>query len=99
MVAERQLKQFYKDLKEMFIYQFQEPGLYDEFMGRLEKLRADRRQREVDHKLHLKALEMAARREKAKKIQFIQDMIAVSIGAIVSILIIIGIVWMFTLGG
>lgn len=99
MVAERQLKQFYKDLKEMFIYQFQEPGLYDEFMGRLEKLRADRRQREVDHKLHLKALEMAARREKAKKIQFIQDMIAVSIGAVVSILIIIGIVWMFTLGG
>lgn len=99
MVAERQLKQFYKDLKEMFIYQFQEPGLYDEFMGRLEKLRADRRQREVDHKLHLKALEMAARREKAKKIQFIQDMIAVSVGAVVSILIIIGIVWMFTLGG
>lgn len=99
MVAERQLKQFYKDLKEMFIYQFQEPGLYDEFMGRLEKLRADRRQREVDHKLHLKALEMAARREKAKKIQFIQDMIAISVGAVVSILIIIGIVWMFTLGG
>jgi len=99
MVAERQLKQFYKDLKEMFIYQFQEPGLYDEFMGRLEKLRADRRQREVDHKLHLKALEMAARREKAKKVQFIQDMFAIGLGAIVSILIIIGIVWMFTLGG
>jgi hypothetical protein len=99
MVAERQLKQFYKDLKEMFIYQFQEPGLYDEFMGRLEKLRADRRQREVDHKLHLKALEMAARREKAKKLQFVQDMFAVTLGAIVSILIIIGIVWMFTLGG
>jgi len=98
MVAERQLKQFYKDLKEMFIYQFQEPGLYDEFMGRLEKLRADRRQRETDHKLHLKALEMAARREKAKKVQFIQDMFAIALGGIVSILIIIGIVWMFTLG-
>ena len=82
----------------MFIYQFQEPGLYDEFMGRLEKLRADRRQREVDHKLHLKALEMAAKREKAKKVQFIQDMFAIALGVIVSILIIIGIVWMFTLG-
>jgi hypothetical protein len=98
MVAERQLKQFYKDLKEMFIYQFQEPGLYDEFMGRLEKLRTDRRQRETDHKLHLKALEMAARRQKAKKVQFIQDMFAISLGVIVSILIILGIVWMFTLG-
>lgn len=98
MVAERQLKQFYKDLKEMFIYQFQEPGLYDEFMGRLEKLRADRRQRETDHKLHLKALEMAARREKAKKVQMIQDALAIALGGIVSIAIIIGIVWMFTSG-
>lgn len=98
MVAERQLKQFYKDLKEMFIYQFQEPGLYDEFMGRLEKLRADRRQRETDHKLHLKALEMAARREKAKKAQFVQDCIAMALGVIVSIALIIGIFWMFTLG-
>jgi hypothetical protein len=99
MVAERQLKQFYKDLKEMFIYQFQEPGLYDEFMGRLEKLRADRRQREIDHRLHIKAMEMAARREKAKKLQLIQDVFAISLGAIVSIMIIVGIVWMFTLGG
>lgn len=98
MVAERQLRQFYKDLKEMFIYQFQEPGLYDEFMGRLEKLRADRRQRETDHKLHLKALEMAARREKAKKAQFVQDCIAIALGVIVSIALIIGIFWMFTLG-
>ena len=98
MVAERQLKQFYKDLKEMFIYQFQEPGLYDEFMGRLEKLRADRRQREVDHRLHLKALEMAARREKAKKVQFIQDCIAITLGVIVSVAIIIVIVLMFILG-
>lgn len=98
MVAERQLKQFYKDLKEMFIYQFQEPGLYDEFMGRLEKLRADRRQREVDHRLHLKALEMAARREKAKKAQFVQDCIAIAFGVIVSVAIITGIVLMFTLG-
>jgi ABC-type phosphate transport system auxiliary subunit len=64
----------------------------------LKKLRADRRQREVDHRLHLKALEMAARREKAKKVQFIQDMFAIALGGIVSILIIIGIVWMFTLG-
>ena len=99
MVAERQLKQFYKDLKEMFIYQFQEPGLYDEFMGRLEKLRADRRQKQIDHKLHIKALEMAARREKAKKAQFIQNIIAVILGITVSVAIVAGIIWMFTLGG
>jgi len=99
MVAERQLKQFYKDLKEMFIYQFQEPGLYDEFMGRLEKLRADRRQRQIDNKLHIKALEMAARREKAKKAQFIQNIIAVILGIAVSVAIVAGIIWMFTLGG
>ena len=94
MVAERQLKQFYKDLKEMFIYQFQEPGLYDEFMGRLEKLRADRRQRQMDHKLHIKALEMAARREKAKKAQFIQNIIAMILGIAVSVAIVAGIIWM-----
>jgi hypothetical protein len=99
MVAERQLKQFYKDLKEMFIYQFQEPGLYDEFMGRLEKLRADRRQREIDRKLQIKAKEMAARREKAKQAQRLQDFLAITLGSIVSIIIIICIVWMFTLGG
>jgi len=99
MVAERQLKQFYKDLKEMFIYQFQEPGLYDEFMSRLEKLREDRRKRETEKRLHAKAVEMAARREKAKKVQFIQDCIAMALGGIVSIAIIIGIVWMFTSGG
>ena len=99
MVAERQLKQCYKDLKEMFIYQFQEPGLYDEFMGRLEKLRADRRQRQMDHKLHIKALEMAARREKAKKAQFIQNIIAMILGIAVSVAIVAGIIWMFTLGG
>jgi hypothetical protein len=98
MVAERQLKQFYKDLKEMFIYQFQEPGLYDEFMGRLDKLRADRRQRETDNRLHLKAIEMAGRREKAKKAQMIQDALAIALGVIVSIALIIGMIWMFTLG-
>lgn len=42
---------------------------------------------------------MAARREKAKKVQFIQDMFAIALGVIVSVAIIAGIVWMFTLGG
>jgi len=99
MLAERKLKEFYKDLKEMFIYQFKEPDLYEDFMGRLEKLRAERRQRETDNKLHIKAIEMAARRKKVKKVQQIQDGLAIALGGIVSVLIITFIVWMITFKG
>lgn len=99
MVAERQLKQFYKDLKEMFIYQFQEPGLYDEFMERLDKLRADRRQKETDRKLAIKAAEMRVRREKAKKRQMIIDVASIVLAIIVAFAIVYGIFLMFTYGG
>lgn len=76
MVAERQLKQFYVELREMFTYQFQEPGLYQEFMDRLQKLRDGRRKAETERRLHQKALEMQARRKKQQQLDVMFQVIA-----------------------
>lgn len=96
MVAERQLRQFYVDLREMFTYQFQEPGLYDEFIQRLDKLRADRRKKETEARLAIKAAEMKERRNKAKKLEKIYNAVAVALGSVVSFVIMYGVYWMFT---
>jgi hypothetical protein len=94
MVAERQLKQFYVELREMFVYQFQEPGLYDEFWTRLEKLRSDRRAKETEKRLKQKAAEMAERRKRRQQM----DVIYQSIAAVVILMVIIafsyGMWWM-----
>jgi type I site-specific restriction-modification system R (restriction) subunit len=89
MVAERQLRQFYVELREMFIYQFQEPGLYDEFMDRLQKLRDNRRKVEMDKRLHQKALEMQARRARQKKRELIQNIA----GTVVVVGIFMAFIW------
>ena len=99
MVAERQLKQFYTELREMFIYQFQEPGLYDEFMGRLDKLRADRRAKETEKLLHKKALEMAARRKRSQQMDMIYQFAAVLIITAIVLGFFYGMWWMFQQGG
>ena len=99
MVAERQLKQFYVELREMFTYQFQEPGLYQEFMDRLQKLRDSRRRAETEKLLHKKAVEMQARRKRQQ--QF--DVVFQVLGGAVVIFIIVAffwvILWMFSQKG
>ena len=89
MVAERQLKQFYVELREMFTYQFQEPGLYQEFMDRLQKLRDGRRRAETEKLLHKKAVEMQARRKRQQ--QF--DVVFQVLGGAVVIFIIVAFFW------
>ena len=94
MVAERQLKQFYVELREMFVYQFQEPGLYEEFWSRLEKLRFDRRAKETEKRLQQKALQMAAKRKKSQQLDMIYQIIAVIVIGIVIFAFGYGMWWM-----
>ena len=89
MVAERQLKQFYVELREMFTYQFQEPGLYQEFMDRLNKLREGRRQAETEKRLHQKAIQMQARRKKQQQLEVVFHVVA----GIVIIAIVVAFAW------
>lgn len=99
MVAERQLRQFYVELREMFTYQFQEPGLYDEFMDRLKKLRDSRRRAETERRLHEKAEAMKRKRAQAKRIETIQTVLA---GVVIAVLLAgfsYFMWWMFQQGG
>ena len=99
MVAERQLRQFYVELREMFVYQFQEPGLYDEFMERLQKLRDGRRKADVERRLHQKAIEMQARRKKQKEREFVFNVIAGFVLVGIFSLFVWGMIWMFNQKG
>lgn len=99
MVAERQLKNFYTELREMFTYQFQEPGLFNEYMARLEKLREDRRQAAMEARLKVRAAEMAVRRKRQQQWQMMENAFAIVLGCAVSAAIIAAVVWMFKVGG
>jgi nitrate reductase NapE component len=106
MIIDRQIKQYYDDIKHIFIYHFQEAGMWDEFWARMGKLRADReakaealRQAETEKRLQAKVAEMKQRRAK-------QAMLA-HIELAITIIVIIGVVfafswamwWMFQQGG
>ncbi len=106
MIIDRQIKQYYDDIKHIFIYHFQEAGMWDEFWQRMGKLRAEReakaealRQAETEKRLQAKAAEMKKRREK-------QEMLA-HIELAITIIVMIGVVfafswamwWMFQQGG
>jgi len=71
MIIDRQIKQYYDDIKHIFTYHFQESGMWDEFWQRMGKLRNDReakaeasRQAETEKRLQAKRLEMQKRRER-----------------------------------
>jgi len=106
MIIDRQIKQYYDDIKHIFTYHFQEAGMWDEFWQRMGKLRADReakaeaaRQAETEKRLHAKALEMKQRRAK-------QEMVA-HVEMAATVVIVVGVVglfcwamwWMFQQGG
>jgi len=106
MIIDRQIKQYYDDIKHIFTYHFQEAGMWDEFWARMGKLRADReakaealRQAETEKRLQAKVAEMKQRRAK-------QAMLA-HIELAATVIVIIGVVfafswamwWMFQQGG
>ena len=106
MIIDRQIKQYYDDIKHIFIYHFQESGMWDEFWTRMHKLRSEReekaeaqRRAETEKRLHEKAEAMKRRRAK-------QEMLA-HIELVAGIVVITGIVaafgwamwWMIQQGG
>ena len=83
MAIDREIKQYYENVKNYLIYGFSGPGLWDEFQQRLQKLRADReakaeakRQAETEKRLHEAALRMKARREQQKRLETLQAIAA-----------------------
>ncbi len=106
MAIDRQIKQYYADIKHIFIYHFQEAGMWDEFWQRMDKVRSDReakaeakRRAETEKRLHEKAVAMKKRRARQHLIDNV-EMVGAGI-------VIVGIVfvffwamwWMFQQGG
>ena len=106
MAIDRQIKQYYDNIKHIFTYHFQEAGMWEEFWQRMGKLRADReakaeakRRAETEKRLHEKAEAMKRKRAKAKQ----QETIQAVLGMVVIFALIAGfgyfMRWMFQQGG
>jgi hypothetical protein len=106
MIIDRQIKQYYDDIKHIFTYHFQEAGMWDEFWQRMGKLRAEReakaeaaRQAETEKRLHEKTLEMKKRRKRQRLIDSVE---MVGAGIVITGIILVfcwAIWWMFQQGG
>jgi len=106
MIIDRQIKQYYDDIKHIFIYHFQEAGMWDEFWARMGKLRADReakaealRQAETEKRLQAKAEEMKRRRAKQKRIDRIEAVLAIFVLTFSMTAFFWAMWWMFQQGG
>jgi len=106
MIIDRQIKQYYDDIKHIFTYHFQEAGMWDEFWQRMGKLRADReakaeeaRRAEMEKRLHEKTLEMKKRRERQKFIDGIETVGASIVIVVIILLFCWAMWWMFQQGG
>jgi hypothetical protein len=105
MAIDRQIKQYYDDIKHIFIYHFQESGMWEEFWQRMGKLRADReakaeakRLAETEKRLEAKRIEMAKRRERQKLIDSIQTVVASIVIVVIILAFCWAIWWMFQQG-
>ncbi len=105
MAMDREIKQYYAQIKHFFIYHFDEPGMWDEFSERLVRLRKEREDRaEAARKAATEArLAIAAEKMKAKrKRQKVIDFCYTITGAIVIVAILYGfivsMIWMFNQG-
>jgi len=106
LIIDRQIKQYYDNIKHIFTYHFQEAGMWDEFWQRMNKLRSEReakaeaaRQAETEKRLEAKRIEMKKRRERQRLIDGIE---AVGAGIVIVIIILMfcwAIWWMFQQGG
>ena len=106
MIIDRQIKQYYEDIKHIFTYHFQEAGMWDEFWQRMGKLRSDReakaeaaRQAETEKRLNEKRLEMQKRRERQKLIDGVEAVGASIVIAVIILIFCWAIWWMFQQGG
>lgn len=96
MAADREIKQYYDQIKHIMIYHFDESGMWDEFWQRLSKLRREReekaeaaRKAATEARLAIAAEKMRKRRAKAKTLSLIYNIV----GGFVIALIIAGFAW------
>jgi len=105
MSADREIKQYYAQIKHIMIYHFDESGMWDEFWDRLSRLRKEReekaeaaRKAATEARLAIVAEKMRKKRARAKTLNIIYN----CFGGIVITLIIAGfgwfIKWMFDQG-
>lgn len=96
MTLDREIKQYYEQIKHYFIYHFDEPGMWDDFSSRLTKLRKEReakaeeaRRAATEARLAIAAENMRKKRIRAKRWEKVQYVL----GGIISLIIIAGFIW------
>jgi hypothetical protein len=96
MAMDREIKQYYAQIKHHFIYNFDEPGMWDEFSERLTRLRKEReakaeeaRKAATEARLAMVAATMRKKRARAKTLSIIYN----CVGGFVITLIIAGFAW------
>lgn len=96
MAMDREIKQYYAQIKHIMIYHFDESGMWDEFWDRLSRLRKDReekaeaaRKAATEARLALAAEKMRKIRARAKTLNVIYN----CVGGFVITLIIAGFAW------
>jgi hypothetical protein len=96
MAADREIKQYYDQIKHIMIYHFDESGMWDEFWERLSKLRQEReekaeaaRKAATEARLALVAEKMRKKRAFAKTMNIVYN----CLGGFVITLILAGFAW------
>jgi hypothetical protein len=106
MALDREIRDYYAQIKHHFIYNFDEPGMWDEFSERLTRLRKERedkaneaRKAATEAKLALSAQAARKKRARQKTLSYVYN----TLGGIVVIAIIVGfglaMRWMFNQQG
>lgn len=106
MAIDRQIKQYYADIKHVFIYHFQEAGMWDEFWVRMNELRSKReskaeakRKAETEKKIQEKLAAMKKTRERAKRLESVQIFLTAMTIVIIILGFIYGMYWLIQQGG
>jgi len=96
MAMDREIKQYYAQIKHIMIYHFDESGMWDEFWDRLSRLRKEReekaeaaRKAATEARLAIVAEKMRKKRARAKTLNIIYN----CVGGFVITLIIAGFAW------
>jgi hypothetical protein len=96
MAADREIKDYYAQIKHVMIYHFDESGMWDEFWDRLSKLRQEREAKaEAARKIATEArlAIVAEKMRKKRKLQRTLNIIYNCFGGFVITLIIAGFAW------
>ena len=105
MAADREIKQYYDQIKHIMIYHFDESGMWDEFWERLSKLRREReekaeaaRKAATEARLAMAAEKMRKKRARAKTLNIIYNCVG---GFVITLIVAVFawfIKWMFDQG-